>query len=236
MPSDPLPRGRLVAFLELAAVLLLVPLLGILAVELTGVELRDGITGVELLQVKAVEIPLVLLLMARVLRWQGRSFAALGWSFPRPTRLPDLRRGLLWVVPLVLLAAGVSAALQASGFAATEPFRVEGTVEVLAFLLVGILAGGVVEELLYRGFVFQQLESILPARGASRLMQATVLTAMLFALPHGYEGSAAVGAILVIAIALQLLYLRSGRRLLAPTVCHAAFNALQIALLASGVA
>ena len=98
------------------------------------------------------------------------------------------------------------------------------------------MAGGVVEELLYRGFVFQQLESILPARGASRLMQATVLTAMLFALPHGYEGSAAVGAILVIAIALQLLYLRSGRRLLAPMVCHAAFNALQIALLASGVA
>lgn len=208
-------------------------MLGFLAVGLTGVVLKDGITGTELLTVKLVELPLMLAFLAVVLRWQGSSFAALGWRFPERENRRDLWRGLLWVFPLMLLAAAVSAGLQELGFEATEPFALGGTLDVLALLAVGVVAGGITEEIVFRGFVFQQIEALLPRRGLASAIQATALTSFVFAFLHAYEGPAAVGAILVISMSLQVLYLRSGRRLLAPMICHAGFNSVQIFLLAA---
>lgn len=233
MNPGSLPRGRLLAFLELAAVLFSVPLLGIVAVSLTGVVLEDGISGTELLLVKLVELPLMLGFLALVLRWQGRSLAALGWRFPARENGPDLKRGLLWVIPLLILAIAVSSLLQMLGFEATKPFDLGGILDVAALLAVGIIAGGIIEELVFRGFVFQQIEALLPRKGGAGAIQAAALTSLVFAFLHAYEGPAAVGAILVISMGLQVLYLRSGRRLLAPMVCHAGFNSVQIFVLAA---
>lgn len=213
--------------------LIAVPMFGFLAVGLTGVDLKDGITGADLLAVKLIELPLMLAFLALVLCWQGRPFAALGWRFPERENRRDLWRGLLWVFPLMLLAAALSAGLQELGFEATKPFALGGTFDVLALLAVGVIAGGITEEIVFRGFVFQQIEALLPRRGLAGTIQATALTSFVFAFLHAYEGSAAVGAILVISMSLQMLYLRSGRRLLAPMICHAGFNSVQIFLLAA---
>lgn len=223
----------MLAFLELAAVLIAVPMLGFLAVGLTGVVLQDGISGSELLIVKLVELPMLLVFLGLVLRWQGRSYRQLGWRFPARETWPDARRGLLWIFPLLLLAFAVSAGLQELGFETTEPFALGGMLDILALLAVGVIAGGIIEEIVFRGFVFQQIEALLPRRGLTSAVQATALTSLVFAFLHAYEGPAAVGAILVVSMSLQVLYLRSGRRLLAPMVCHAGFNSVQIFLLAA---
>lgn len=231
-PSVP-GREQLRNFAEVAFVLLLVPFLGSLAVVLLRVNLEDGIGGTELLLVKCVEIPLSLLILAGVLRLRGQGFAQIGWRFPARERSADIKRGAAAVLPLLILAAGVSAALQAGGFDSTMPFVIDGFGEIMAFMAAGILAGGIAEEILFRGFIFERLETLFPRGRKASTVQAAFLTSLAFALPHAYEGSAAVGAILVVAFCLQLLYLASGRRLLAPMLCHALFNTVQIGLLAS---
>lgn len=226
------PASQVLAFLELAAVLLLVPILGAVAVELTGVEFEDRIRGADLLLVKAIEVPAMLVLLALVLRRSGMSFASIGWRFPAEHLERDLGRGVGMVLPLFFLSLGVSLALSSLGYSTEKPFDVAFDAELLAFLAVGIVAGGISEEILFRGFVFERILSLLPRGRSSSTVQAAVLTSLVFALPHGYQGSAAVGATFAVALALQAMYVMSGRRLLAPMVCHAGFNALQLLLLA----
>lgn len=220
-------------FAEIAAVMLAMPLFGYLGIVLFGFDFSNEVKGSELLLVKCVEVPLSLLALGALLRSRGESFSDLGWRFPRGLNRSDLLRGLAAVFPLLLLAAGVSAALQVFEFETHLPFVLDSRWEVFALIATGVLAGGLSEEILFRGYVFRRLERSFAIGGRRATGAAVFTTSLAFAALHAYEGAAAVGAILVVAVGLQLLYLVSGRRLLAPMVCHAAFNTVQIVLLAS---
>lgn len=239
-PEDRAPStweaGGLRAFAEIAAVMLVLPMFGYLGIRLFGFDFSDRVKGSELLLVKCVEIPLSLLALAVLLRGRGESFADLGWRFPRAKNAADFLRGLGAVLPLLLLAAAVSAALQSFDFDSHFPFDIDNFGEVMALVATGILAGGISEEIIFRGYVFRRLERSFGAGNRRGTGLAVLVTSLAFAILHAYEGPAAVGAILVVAVGLQVLYLVSGRRLLAPMVCHAAFNTVQIALLSTTAA
>jgi membrane protease YdiL (CAAX protease family) len=236
-PEDRAPSSReagsLRTFAEIAAVMLVMPLFGYFGISLFGFDFSYQVKGSELLLVKCVEVPLSLLALAALLRTRGERFSDLGWRFPRAQTGTDLRRGLGAVLPLLLLAAGVSTALQSFDLESHLPFATESTGEVLALVTAGILAGGISEEIMFRGFVFRRLECSFGPGNRRGTMLAALITSLAFAMLHAYEGPAAVGAIFVVAAGLQVLYLVSGRRLLAPMVCHALFNTVQIGLLAS---
>lgn len=220
--------------LELLGFLVLVPQLGIVAFLLFDLDVQDGVTATELLLMKVFQVPLALLVVALLQRKHGEGFHHLGWRFPRSSIRTDLLQGLAWVLPLIALSALVRTALVGAGLEVETPFIGVGGMMILLWLVVAIFGGGVAEEIQYRGFVFRRLEAILPASAeGARPWPAILLTSLAFALPHAYQGTATVGTILVLAIFLQLLYLRQDRRLLPVMVCHAGFNALQIALLAA---
>jgi membrane protease YdiL (CAAX protease family) len=225
--------GGLRTFAEIAAVMLAVPVFGYLGVLLLGFDFSERVLGSELLLVKCIEVPLSLLALAALLWSRGERFSDLGWRFPPAQTGADLRRGLIAVLPLLLLAAGVSAVLKSFDLETHLPFVLDSTGEVLALMTAGILAGGISEEILFRGFIFRRLERSFAPNSKRGTVLAALTTSLAFAMLHAYEGPAAVGAIFVVAAGLQVLYLNSGRRLLAPMVCHAMFNLVQIGLLAS---
>ena len=236
-PEDRAPSSRdaggVRTFAEIAAVMLVMPMFGYFGILLFGLDFSNQVKGSELLLVKCVEVPLSMLALAALLRFRGEGFSDLGWRFPRGQSRSDLLRGLGAVLPLLLLAAGVSAALQSLDFDSHMPFVMDSPGEVLALITAGVLAGGVSEEIMFRGFVFRRLERSFASGSRRSTVLAAFITSLAFALLHAYEGPAAVGAIFVVAAGLQVLYLLSGRRLLAPMVCHALFNTVQIGLLAS---
>lgn len=221
-----------VGLIEVGALLVGLPLLLALAAAVLGVEVADGVDTRELLHLKLVEGPAGLLLVLALQARRGAGLRELGWRRGSRGLGPDLIAGALAVVPLLAVALVVGTLLRALGFASEMPLSLDGPGAALALLGAAVVAA-VVEEVQFRGFVFQRLEAVLQSGGSRRAttLRAAVLASLGFAALHAWEGPASVGAILAVALGLQWLYLRCGRRLAAPILAHALFNAVQVGLL-----
>lgn len=93
------------------------------------------------------------------------------------------------------------------------------------FLLVGILAP-VLEELIFRGFVYGGLRRMMTVPGAA------LASALIFAAAHVAVPVSSLLAITLIGVVLAYLYERSGS-LIAPMVTHAMYNSFVFLLLAA---
>lgn len=160
-------------------------------------------------------------------RW-GATWADLGLALRRPAA--ELARGAAgYLVSFPLAVAGVRAGQLLGGAlglgSPVHPVMEElagGATGAEAFALVAgaLILGPVVEEFLFRGFLYSTLKGLLGMRAA------LLLSALLFGALH--EGPAAMTGTAVLGAALALLYERSGS-LIAPVTAHALFNATQIA-------
>ncbi len=92
-------------------------------------------------------------------------------------------------------------------------------------LLVGILAP-VVEELIFRGFVYAGLRRIMTVPAAA------LISALIFAAAHVAVPAGGLLAITLIGVVLAYLYERSGS-LIAPMITHAMYNSFVLLLLAA---
>lgn len=102
----------------------------------------------------------------------------------------------------------------------------------LFLLLMGWLVGGFYEEFVFHGFMFTQLEKILPARKV--IVMSVLLTNLVFALYHfqlGYEG--VLNAFLA-GMVYHLLILRFKRNLWYGIICHAVFDTVALTMLYLG--
>lgn len=94
----------------------------------------------------------------------------------------------------------------------------------LAGILVLALLGSTSEELLFRGLMLGGIASIGGRTMLARTI-ATIMTVVLFALSHGYQGWAGiVDTGIYGGLLLSLLYWWRGGRLIAPIVAHAGWN------------
>lgn len=101
----------------------------------------------------------------------------------------------------------------------------------LSLLAVGLLFGGLVEELLFRGFVIGWGTHLFGSRWGIWL---ALVSALVFGLSHLYQNIAGVITTGLAGLLLGLLYLRMGRKLLAPIAAHMTINAYGITLLYLG--
>lgn len=98
---------------------------------------------------------------------------------------------------------------------------------VLWFLPLGMLGGGVAEEIYNRGFTITVLEDIL-GRGRVATVVAAAFSVLFFAAGHLPRGWVDWMDILVPSTVYVVLFLGT-RRLTAPIVAHAAWNAVAVA-------
>lgn len=101
----------------------------------------------------------------------------------------------------------------------------------LMLLAVGLLFGGIAEELIFRGFVIGWGVTIFGKHSGTAL---AFLSAAAFGVAHFYQGIAGVLATAVVGLLLGLFYLLMERQLLPVIVAHMTINFIGITLIYLG--
>ncbi len=156
----------------------------------------------------------------------GEPLVRIGWSWRHPLR--ELIVGGVCFVPLFFGAAFLELELRRAGLSAPAtplPYlEARGPGEALLGLgLVTVVA--LAEETIFRGYLLLRFQAVLRSTTA-----AVVLSSVIFALGHGYEGTSGLVTVGVMGAVFALVYLWRGS-LLAPMVMHFLQDFLGIVLL-----
>lgn len=151
----------------------------------------------------------------------------MGWTLKKPWN--DVVLGIVLFIPFSLVIAWIENLLRLAGFSVpSKPLpsflTPKGPAEYLfAALLVGVVA--IAEETIFRGYLILRLRAITASPAL-----AALLSAALFSLGHGYEGSAGVITVGLMGLVFALIYLRR-QSLATPIVMHFLQDFLGIILL-----
>jgi uncharacterized protein len=221
--SGPLPvipieltekRGRL--WETLVFLFLIVP-----SMVLSFFTLKEGNVSFDLLAAATITRDLALVSLIAFFLWHNREpLTRIGWTAKAVPRKAarEAALGAILFLPLLLLSSQIETLLRSVGFTGTaksvsEILTPVGLGEfVLAIALVAVVA--VAEETIFRGYLILRFEALTGSRIA-----AAVLSAVVFSVGHGYEGSAGVVTVGVMGLALAGVYLWR-RSLIAPVVMH----------------
>ena len=157
----------------------------------------------------------------------GEPIRSIGWTTEHLWK--DAGLGVILFVPVFLVAGLVESLLRAIGLSAPSAplpsfLTARGYWEfVLAFVLVVVVA--VAEETIFRGYL------ILRFGGVTRSTTAAILlSAVVFSLGHGYEGSAGLVTVGFIGAIFAVIYVWR-KSLVAPVVMHFTLDFISIVLL-----
>jgi membrane protease YdiL (CAAX protease family) len=174
-------------------------------------------------------IPLAVLAIWLILRWQGQGWRSLG--FRRPASWP---RTILIAsgIALAWQAIGVVGMLLARGAAGAEGpdisrfESIEGDVAMLAqWLTVAWTTAGFGEEIIWRGFLMSRVAGLL-GDGKRAWVAALLISSVVFGLLHFYQGPSGVVMTGLSGLLLGLLFLLSGRNLWLPILTHGLLNTI----------
>jgi membrane protease YdiL (CAAX protease family) len=150
----------------------------------------------------------------------------IGWTFKNSWKEIGLGIGLY--IPFFIAAGFLERALQVAGLSVPSTplpsMAAKGMGELLlAIALVAVVALG--EETIFRGYLILRLKVITTSPTAAALLSATI-----FSLGHGYEGSAGVVTVGVMGVIFALIYIWR-QSLVAPIVMHFLQDFISIVLL-----
>jgi membrane protease YdiL (CAAX protease family) len=179
--------------------------------------IKQGTVGFSLTAVSTIARDLALLALILFFAWRNREpLRRLGWTFAHGWR--DILLGIGLFVPFFYGAAFLESLLIRAGFTVpSTPMPtfltiVDAAQILLATLLVMVVA--VAEETIFRGYLMLRFKGI---TGSSAV--AVILSAFIFSLGHGYEGSAGVITVGVMGAVFALVYLWR-KSLVAPMTMH----------------
>jgi membrane protease YdiL (CAAX protease family) len=186
-------------------------------------------TALSFFAVKQGSLGFVLVAVATILRdlglvglilffiWRNQEpISRLGWNFRN--LVPDIFLGIALFVPTFVVASGLEKLLLAAGLSspATPLPSLQATGGIgnsmLGLILVAIVA--LSEETIFRGYLILRLQTICRSS-----LAAVLLSAFLFSLGHGYEGTAGIVTVAFLGLVFALVYLWR-RSLVAPMVMH----------------
>ena len=157
----------------------------------------------------------------------GEPVKLVGWTLKNAWKEVLLGVGLF--IPVFFGAAWLDSFLQTVGFSspATPQPSLIPTMETaefaLAFILVVVVA--LTEETIFRGYLILRFRNVIANPAIS-----VVLSAVIFSLGHGYEGTAGVITVGVMGLIFALVYVWR-RSLVVPMVMHFLQDFLSIVLL-----
>jgi hypothetical protein len=180
-----------------------------------------------------VSLAIVFLTLLFVRSARAPTLASTGGSWRRALRL-GLVAGLILAL---VFQFGVEPGLEwlTDSEVDLEDFAgVEGDLgKYLLLLALALVFGGVLEEVIFRGFVIGWGTALLGERAAIWLM---LLSAVIFGLAHFYQGWLGVLTTGLVGLALGWIYLRGGRVLLPAILVHMLINFVGVTLIYTGYA
>ncbi len=146
----------------------------------------------------------------------GEPLESLGWNYKNGWK--DVALGIGLFLPMSFAAGLLDHALQAAGFSTPATplpsfLEARGQAELLLACFLVVLVA-IAEETIFRGYLllrFRNLDLSLP--------WAALLSAVIFSLGHGYEGTSGVVTVGAMGLVFALVYLWRGS-LVAPMVMH----------------
>jgi len=189
---------------------------------------EEGRLGFDFVAAATILRDLSLVALVLFFLWRnGEPFRAIGWSSGRLGK--EAMVGLVLFPPLFFGATGLDNALHRLGFSAPAtplpalmPGHSPGEL-LLAVVLVAVVA--LAEETMFRGYLILRLEAV-----TGSPLAAVLLSAGVFSMGHGYEGSAGVITVAVLGVVFAVVYLWR-RSLVAPVVMHLLLDLLGIVIL-----
>ena len=176
---------------------------------------------------------LALLSLILFFLWRnGESIRSLGWTLKNGWLKGGWKEVVLGIglfVPVTFGIAWLDRFLQMAGFsapAAPQPsfLAAAGVGEfILAFVMVVIVA--VAEETIFRGYLMLRFGAIAGSKAV-----AVLVSSIIFALGHGYEGTAGVITVVALGLVFALVYVWR-KNLVAPMVMHFLQDFIAIILL-----
>jgi membrane protease YdiL (CAAX protease family) len=216
--------NRTEQFKELAVFLLLI----VPSMALSFFVVKQGNLSFTLTAASTVLRDLGLVSLIFFFLWRnGEPGKRIGWTIKNGWK--EIMVGLWLFIPLLYGMNLLEQALQAVGLSIpSKPLpsflAAKGIAEfLLASLLVIIVAAA--EEIIFRGYLILRLKAVTGHPAA-----AVVLSAVIFALGHGYEGSAGVVTVGAMGLIFALVYLWR-QSLVAPMVMHFLQDFIGIVLL-----
>jgi CAAX protease family protein len=146
----------------------------------------------------------------------GESTSRIGWTSKNTGK--EIALGIALFVPFFIVDSLLDRGLQAVGFSAPSTplpsyLTTRGISEILlACILVPVVA--LAEETIFRGYLILRFKALTGSGFAAALLSAAV-----FSLGHGYEGSAGVITVGVMGLVLAFVYMWR-QSLVAPIVMH----------------
>ena len=216
--------NRTMQLIELAVFLFLI----VPSMLLSFFMIKQGSVSFMLTSVSIILRDLALVSLILFFIWRnGESIDRIGWSFRNGWK--DVALGLVLFIPLLYGTGLLERALQSGGLSVPSTplpsfLTATGAAEsLLASLLVIVVA--VAEETIFRGYLILRLKAVTASPAV-----AVVLSAAIFSLGHGYEGSAGVVTVGVMGLVFALVYLWR-QSLVAPMVMHFLQDFISIVLL-----
>jgi membrane protease YdiL (CAAX protease family) len=222
--SGPGSTSRRVQLLELGAFLLLI----LPSIALSFFILKQGQAGFTITAVSTMLRDLSLVALILFFLWRNREpRGAVGWRARRP--LLEVLIGVALFPVMFFGTSSLEGLLIRIGLS-TPPtslptfLNIGGPGQVaLAVALVAVVA--VSEETIFRGYLILRFQGV-----TGSVVAAVLLSALIFSLGHGYEGSVGVVTVGAMGIGLAVVYVWRGS-LIAPMVMHFLQDLLAIVLL-----
>jgi membrane protease YdiL (CAAX protease family) len=178
---------------------------------------RQGSVSFLLISVATILRDLSLLCLILFFIWRNNEpIIAIGWSARGVWK--EISIGMWLFPPLFIASSVLESLLHEAGLSAPStplPALVSerGMAEfLLAFIMVVVVA--VVEETIFRGYLMLRISAITSSSAA-----AVLLSAVIFSLGHGYEGTASVVTVGAMGAVFALIY-QWRKSLIAPVVMH----------------
>lgn len=203
------PRQKIQAAEVAVFLLLIVP-----SLVLSLFVIRQGQLSFVLVATATIFRDLGLVCLVLFFLWRnGEAVSRIGWTWRRPVR--ELIIGIVCFVPVFLTAALLDRVLLRAGLSAPATplpsfLNEKGPVEaLLAVVLVTVVA--IAEETIFRGYLLLRFLPILRSTTASVLLSSAI-----FAVGHGYEGTAGLVTVGTMGAVFAVVYLWRGS-LVAPS-------------------
>lgn len=205
--------ARTEQFVEVSVFLFLI----VPSMALSFFAVKHGILSFALVAIATILRDLGLVSLILFFVWRNdEPVNSIGWTFKNVWREIGLGIGLY--VPFFLVTGLFERALRVAGLSIPSTplpsfMAAKGMGEfLLAFVLVTVVA--LAEETIFRGYLILRLKAI-----TARPAVAVLVSAALFSLGHGYEGSAGVVTVGVMGLVLGFVYMWR-QSLVAPMVMH----------------